>query len=258
MALGLLIAGVGLRDDLRHVPARIRLLIQLVSAGCLLFVITPLPFVALPGGLILAGILLVGVGLLAVVWWINLFNFMDGIDGLAGMQAVFMLVAAAGLAFWGEGGGQDPSLLWWMLGLAASSGGFLLLNWPPASIFMGDVGSTYLGFMIAFFALATMLAGWLTYSTWLILAAIFLSDATVTLGKRLLAGERVYEAHRSHAYQRLAQRWEGHRPVVFLYLGVNLFWVLPLALASIAWPQWAWGCLVLAYGPLVSCVAGID
>lgn len=257
MALGLLVAGVGLRDDIRYVPARIRLLVQVGVAGGLLLLLTPLPVVALPLGLHLAGGPLLVVVLLAVVWWINLFNFMDGIDGIAGMQAVFMLVAAAGLALWSGATGPDAPLLWWMLGLAAATTGFLLLNWPPALIFMGDVGSTYLGFMIAFFTLATLRDGGLTYSIWLILGASFLSDATVTLMIRLLRGERIYEAHSSHAYQRLVRRWGGHRPVTLLYLGVNVFWLLPLASGSILWPQWASFFTILAYASLAPSMAWV-
>lgn len=130
-------------------------------------------------------------------------------------------------------------------------GGFLLLNWPPAKIFMGDVGSTWLAFMIFALALLSVQAGWLSYATWLVLAAVFVTDATVTLLTRLLRGERWYEAHRNHAYQKFARRWGGHRPVSLRAVAVNMLWLAPLAGACTAWPQWAFGWALLAYAPLV-------
>jgi Fuc2NAc and GlcNAc transferase len=129
--------------------------------------------------------------------------------------------------------------------------GSVELKWPPAKIFMGDVGSTWLAFMIFALALLSVQAGWLSYATWLVLAAVFVTDATVTLLTRLLRGERWYEAHRNHGYQKLARRWGGHRPVTLRAVAVNMLWLAPLAGACTAWPQWAFGWALLAYAPLV-------
>ena len=103
----------------------------------------------------------------------------------------------------------------------SSDCGLLAANWPQAKIFTGDVGSTYLAFMIFALALFCVQAGWLSYAVWLVLAAVFATDATVTLLTRMARGERWYEAHRSHAYQRLSRRWHGdrkigHRAVILL------------------------------------------
>lgn len=256
LILSLPLAVIGLIDDIRHLPARIRFVVQIVVVAGLLTLLGRLPPLMLFPGMSLDGLLLSAMLLLVGVWWINLFNFMDGIDGLAGAQAIFMLVMSAGLAAWMQS--EVVSSPVWLLAacMAAATLGFLILNWPPARIFMGDVGSTWLAFMILAFALLSIQAGWLSYTPWIILAAVFVADATVTLITRMLRRERWYEAHRSHAYQRLSRRWYGernvgHRAVTLLVLIIDLLWLAPLAWASLVWPQWSVAWLALAYGPLV-------
>jgi Fuc2NAc and GlcNAc transferase len=257
LGLAFVLGMVGLLDDIRHLPALVRFGVQLTVCVLLLWSVAgaasqspiPLPFTGGWGNPLvwLLSVILVFAG----VWWINLFNFMDGIDGIAGSQAVFMLVAGAVLGAWFQPLGISSAVWVWMLAIAAATVGFLILNWPPARIFMGDVGSTYLAFMILALALLSVRDGWLTFPVWLVLGAIFFSDATVALLRRMLAGERWFEAHRSHAYQRLSRRWGAHRPVTLLTITVNVLWLAPLAWACLAWPKWAWACVVLAYGPLV-------
>src|SRR5690606_1624613 len=118
--------------------------------------------------------------LVAAVYWINIFNFMDGIDGIAASEALFVIGGSAALALL-QGAPTDGLLLWWFIAIAVASLAFLLLNWPPARIFMGDIGSAYLGFMIAYAAVTSSASGWLTLWQWLILVALFLADATITL-----------------------------------------------------------------------------
>lgn len=253
--LSLIIAILGLADDTRNVSAKVRFSIQLVSVVAMLLTFHQLPDLSLPFSISASGLILLFLILFAAVWWINLFNFMDGIDGIAAMQAIFMLLAAAGLSIVGQLGSEPPALFWWMLCLAAANLGFLLLNWAPAKIFMGDVGSTYLGFMIIALALLSLQAGMLSYQVWLILAATFLTDATVTLLTRLLRGERVYEAHRSHSYQRLTRHWGRHSSVTLIFFGINVIWLLPLALFAVVWPQWNWEFVLIAYAPLIVAAA---
>lgn len=253
LGLSALLAAVGLQDDIRFLPARVRFGVQLAVCVGLLFWLGDLPTFTFSAGLEfeLGGWVLSGLLLLTGVWWINLFNFMDGIDGIAGAQAVFMLLGGAVLSFWVNAEVISSPVWILMLCVAASTVGFLILNWPPAKIFMGDVGSTWLAFMIFAFALMTIQAGWLSYTTWLVLAAVFVTDATVTLLTRLLRGERWYEAHRSHAYQKLACRCGLHSPVTFGTIAVNVFWVSPLAVVCTALPHWAFWWVLLAYAPLV-------
>jgi Fuc2NAc and GlcNAc transferase len=252
------LAAVGLRDDMAHLPARVRFGVQVVVCAGLLIALGDLPDLTLSAGLELplAGWALLGLLLLAGVWWINLFNFMDGIDGIAGMQALYMSLAGAVIALWANPEVVSSPVWMWMLCIAAATVGFLLLNWPPAKIFMGDVGSTWLAFMVFALALLFVQAGSLSYATWLVLAAVFVTDATVTLLTRMLRGERWYEAHRSHAYQRLSRRWQGgrkagHRSVTLLVAAVNVLWLAPWAWACMQWPAGSVAFMVAAYLPLV-------
>lgn len=258
VGLGLPLALVGLADDIRPRSARLRFAVQAAVCGGFLLMLGDLPPAELDGVLALGGGPLLTVLMLTGLWWINLFNFMDGIDGLAGGQALFMLLAGAGLALWrSDAVATDPV---WMLMLccAAAVFGFLLLNWPPARIFMGDVGSTWLAFMLFALALLSVQSGWLNYAAWLVLAAVFVTDATVTLLTRLARGERWYQAHRSHAYQRLSRRTgdrrRGHGRVTLLATSINLLWLLPLAAACLIRPHLALLWCILAYAPLVGAV----
>ncbi|CUA86655.1 UDP-N-acetylmuramyl pentapeptide phosphotransferase/UDP-N-acetylglucosamine-1-phosphate transferase [Gulbenkiania indica] len=258
LGLAAMLAAVGLRDDIAHLPARVRFGVQVMVCAGVLVALGELPPLTLSNGLKfqMGEWILFGLLLLAGVWWINLFNFMDGIDGIAGMQAVFMLVTAGVLAVWVVPEAVHSPVWMWMLCVAAATAGFLLLNWPPARIFMGDVGSTWLAFMVFALALLAVQAGWLSYAVWLVLAAVFVTDATVTLLTRMLCGERWYEAHRSHAYQRLSRRWQsdrkaGHRSVTLLVAAVNGLWLAPWAWACLRWPAGSVMFVMAAYLPLV-------
>lgn len=258
IGLALPLAIVGLLDDIHHLPARVRFGAQAATCSGLLVLLGNMPEIAFAPvhlsageGFQIGGWVLFALLLLVGVWWINLFNFMDGIDGIAGVQAMFMLLAGYGLVASMHADAMASPVGMLMLSVAASTAGFLLLNWPPARIFMGDVGSTWLAFMIFVLALLTVQAGWIGYAPWVVLAAVFVTDATVTLLTRVLRGERWYEAHRSHVYQKLARRWGGHRPVTLLVGSLDVLWLAPLAGACVLWPQWAFELAVLAYAPLV-------
>ncbi|ACO75765.1 Glycosyl transferase, family 4 [Laribacter hongkongensis HLHK9] len=254
LGVAALLAAVGLRDDIQHLPARVRFGVQAAVCAGLLFLLS----ISCRTGLEfqISACFLSGLLLLAGVWWINLFNFMDGIDGIAGAQAVFMLLCAAALAAWTNVDVISSPVWILMLCVASATLGFLLLNWPPAKIFMGDVGSTWLAFMVFALALLSVQVGWLSYATWLVLSAVFVTDATVTLLTRMLRGERWYEAHRNHAYQHLSRRWRGdrkvrHRSVTLLVGAANVLWLAPWAWACVQWPAKALAFVVAAYLPLV-------
>lgn len=246
----LLVAGIGLWDDLRSLPAKQRILVHLLAALLLvwglgresLFISEPGPFAPLPW---LDVFLLV----LVVAWALNLFNFMDGIDGLAASEAAFVAAGAA-LLLSCRGGSQEMQLL---LLLAAACLGFLGWNWPPARIFMGDVGSGFLGFVLAALAIRTsVFSSMLPVACWLILPGVFLADATFTLLRRMARRERWYAAHRSHAYQQAAALYGSHRPVTLAVLAINLFWLLPLSVLCVILSGFDVPLVILAYLPLLA------
>jgi Fuc2NAc and GlcNAc transferase len=132
---------------------------------------------------------------------------------------------------------REPGLAFVVAALGAASLGFLAWNWPPAKVFMGDAGSAFLGFAFGSLALVTHALGALVIWSWLILLGVFLVDATVTLVRRLLRGERVYEAHRSHAYQHASRRLGSHRTVSVAVGVLNIAWLAPLALLAALRPN---------------------
>jgi len=250
---------VGFFDDRWHVRASVRFSVHLVAALCVVILLGGIPEAALVGwglgGIWIGGLLAV----LVLVWTTNLFNFMDGIDGIAGSEAVFVSCAGA-LLNWSQGGA--PGLTAAMLSLAAASLGFLCWNWPPARIFMGDVGSGFLGFSLAVMGLAASQSGTFPIEVLAILGGVFVVDATVTLIRRVIRGDRWFEAHRSHAYQHLARRWKAHLPVTIVVMIINIFWLLPLAILAVRFPAHVLWFLFAALTPLVvlviACKAGTD
>ena len=336
--LGLL----GLQDDRRGLSIKLRLGFQLFSVAWLLgstFVLIGamgnlwflveqlwqvlgqlgLPGMSMPLGqafasghsflpLLLAGLVFTAL-LLAGVWWINLYNFMDGIDGLAASQALFMLLGAvllrslgfvsalgtvpdtapphcsvhgpAGQLFAADGLlaclhlenlMTDPFSAASLI-VAAAVAGFLMWNWAPARIFMGDAGSLFLGNVILILATLEAMV-WLGETqqqlarhvnpagvahvihgvppaSWLILGALFITDASVTLMRRILSGQRPGDPHRSHVYQRLARRFGSHARVTLVYCLINVLWLLPLAALARLLPGAGTSMVLLAYVPLV-------
>ena len=238
---GFAVAAVGFADDHRELSPRVRLLVHFLAAAWALYWLCGMPPLAVGGGVVLDGPIWTLAGTVALVWLLNLYNFMDGIDAIAGAEAVCVALGAAVL------GGSMA----WVL-LAAAAGGFLLLNWPPARIFMGDVGSGFLGFALG--VLAVDAAAWelVPLASSAILLGVFLVDATVTLFRRWLRRERLSQAHRSHAYQRAARRFGGHQPVVLAVVAINLLWLLPWAWVAKTWPAWAMGAVAVALVPLVA------
>jgi UDP-N-acetylmuramyl pentapeptide phosphotransferase/UDP-N-acetylglucosamine-1-phosphate transferase len=222
----LLLAALSFLDDLRDLPAGLRLAGQLVAVALCL----PL----LPGaGHVFQGLLprwldLAAAGLLWL-WFVNLYNFMDGIDGIAGTETA---CAAGGLALvvlLAGGAPGHPAIAALALPLAAAGAGFLVWNWHPARIFMGDVGSVPLGFLLGWLLLAAAASG--LWAPALILPLYYLADASWTLGRRLLRGERIWQAHREHFYQRAVQAGLSHDAVVLRVLAADLALVGAAALS---------------------------
>lgn len=234
IACGTLVAAVGYLDDRRGLSALPRLVVHL-AASLAVVVLPGLANPGLPVFLALPPVIVAVILALGVTWCLNLFNFMDGIDGLAGSQAAFVSGASALLI----ATLRDPVSPLVVLPLATAGAclGFLAWNWPPARIFMGDVGSGFLGFWLAAVALALHQAGALSIWASAILGSAFIADATVTLLRRAIRRERWHEAHRSHAYQQLARRYGKHRAVTVLLWALNAGVALPLAAAAVIAPR---------------------
>jgi Fuc2NAc and GlcNAc transferase len=248
---GLSVAAVGFWDDVRSAPISLRMSVHIGAAVFAVYFLGGI--VGIRVGEFVVGIDAIGgaLSVLAVVWALNLFNFMDGIDGIAASEAAFVLFGAAGLGLLvarESPAGVAPILL-----VGAACLGFLVWNWSPAAIFMGDVGSGYLGYAIAVLAIDSSARSAVNIYAWLILGGVFLVDATLTLFRRLLRRERVYQPHRTHAYQWLARRWGSHSTVTIAVIIIDLVWLLPCAALAVKLPTFGlWICLI-ALSPLGAC-----
>ena len=242
------VAGIGFLDDILQLSARLRLGVHLAAGVFAAGVLGGLPtqiFSALGANEYLIRAFL-AVFILASAT--NVFNFMDGIDGLAAAEAIFMSAGGAMLNYLNGG---DVGLTAAMACLGAATLGFLLWNWPPAHLFMGDVGSGFLGFTLTILAIATSRRTGIPVGVWAILGGVFLVDASVTLLRRMLRGDRWFEPHRLHAYQHLARRWHSHLRVTVLGAAINVIWLFPWAWYASRYPAQAAYCVVGSLLPLV-------
>jgi len=211
---GIPVALISLLDDLLTLSSRVRLAVQAFAAAGALYSLGGVERIDL-GFLTLSGQYLNVLAFLAMIWIVNLYNFLDGIDGYAAMEAMVM---GTGIVLF-----LDPALGWVIL---ASVAGFLFFNWHKASIFMGDVGSATLGFIFSVVIFYRTDEG-MIYG-WLVLLAPFWFDATVTLIRRWKQGEAVMSPHKKHAYQRLVQSGWRHDQVVWAVLGIDLLFLVLL------------------------------
>ncbi len=244
---GGIVAVIGFLDDHGHIPARWRLLGHFVAAFTGIVFLDGLPTFDLLGSSISLGWLGYILGSLYLAWLLNLYNFMDGIDALASMEAIFVCLGGALLYI--VSGNID--FIWGPTTLALAVLGFLYWNFPPARIFMGDAGSGFLGITLGFLSLQ---AAWVNPALlwgWLILLGAFIVDASCTLSVRLIRGDKVYEAHRSHAYQYASRRFGAHLPVTLAVTGINVIWLLPIAVLVASGSVNGIVGLLTAYVPLV-------
>ena len=248
---GGLVAVIGFADDHQDIPARWRLLGHFAAAVWVLAWIGGLPPLPMLGTVLDLGPVGHGLAVLYLVWLLNLTNFMDGIDGIAGVETVTVSLGGA-LLYWAAA----PSSTQWVapVVLASATLGFLFWNWAPAKIFMGDAGSGFLGLMLAAFSLQAARVQPGLFWGWVILLAVFIVDATVTLVRRVARGERFDQAHKSHAYQQAARRWGAHQPVTLVVGAINIAWLLPWALLVSLDRVDALAGVCIAYAPLVAVV----
>ena len=219
---------LGVWDDFKTISPRWRLCVHLVVVILALWSLPGMPTLYVFGSFLDTAELVWTWPLLVLgwVWLINLYNFMDGIDGLAASQAI-VLLAAMTFIFYYFGYPEWSLICAFML---AAVLGFAVLNWAPARIFMGDGGSGFLGFIIGFLILLSATQTQVSVWSWLIMLLLFIADATTTLAVRFVTGQKIFDAHRLHAYQKLSDRANGRHDVVTLgFICVMLFVLLPAA-----------------------------
>lgn len=244
---GILVVGVGLLDDLFSLSPWIRLMIHVLAASLIIFWIGSnleivLQLVSLKGPVAY------GFVILFTVWNINAYNFMDGMDGSASSQAVAVSMIAGLLAY--INGNLPLSIVYFLI--AFSCLGFLKENWQPAKIFLGDLGSGFLGMTFAVLALWGKQTRAVPFPAFFILMAVFYVDATYTVLRRLLAGENITRAHHDFAFQHALERGYSHAQVTTAIILINLCWLAPLAWWSVKLrSNWSSAVMVLAYLPLI-------
>lgn len=235
-----IVALVSIVDDVRKGISRVVRLCAHLLAGALALLLAGL----IPSNIYL--LLMFAISLFAIAWFINLFNFMDGIDGIAASEAIFIICCCAGFSFFSD------KTHWALLQLMTLAPilGFMVINWQPAKIFMGDIGSTFLGTLIAISLLINIQLGVLNLWSAIILTSTFLTDASWTLLVRLISGQQWHKPHRSHLYQILSRKWSSHSRVCIWNLIVNVLWVLPMSIAASLFPGYGQVFTIFALLPI--------
>lgn len=208
---GLPLTLIGFADDLFNLKPIIRFLVQFICAALALWFLGGLHNLQIASCNFQHINILTPLAFFALIWSINLFNFLDGIDGYLSTEVIFIGISLFVLT------GETLGIL-----LAVSVGGFLIWNWPKAKIFMGDVGSTLLGFIVAVFAIYCQNTQQISIVVMLIITAVFWFDATITLFRRIINKEKLSEAHRKHAFQRIVQAGWSHQKTTLWSLGINM------------------------------------
>jgi Fuc2NAc and GlcNAc transferase len=253
---GLGTALFGFFDDIYNIRASRKLIMQIIFSVWAVYWINK--YSILPSENFLFFITM-PVTIIFLVWTINAYNFIDGIDGMA-ISGAFYICASLTLIMLLTDGKSDLAIIFFLL--MASVSAFIFFNWPPASILMGDSGSIFLGYLFGTFIIITFIQNEISLWTWVVIFSYFFADTTVTLLARLILVKKWYGAHRSHAYQNLARIMNSHLKVTFGVVVYHIIWSLPLALWTIFQPEMAplaaivsvfpAFILVYRYGPVLS------
>lgn len=230
-----LMMSIGMLDDKYSLSAKFRLLAQLLAATWLVWSVGEAHILQVISRNFFTITADVSITIVAIVWSINLYNFMDGSDGLAGLEAIFVLGAAA-LYFYVS---THYELSFLLASLCAFLAGFLLWNWPPAKLFMGDAGSCFLGYVVAGFILVLHNVYQVSLIPCLIIYSLFVFDTTVTVLRRFCRGEKCYQAHNLHAYQRVKKNNYSSKFLLLNVLVFNTFF-LGVAVFVFIYPQYQW------------------
>lgn len=250
----ILIAAIGFYDDLKSASPLLRLVCHFSAAILWLYYLHGAPSFAIGSLIIPQSLWLNILAAIYLVWMTNLYNFMDGINGIAGLQSISVclgiliiyLLSSFNISINSASNLLIPPILIMVL-----SAGFLFWNFPKAKIFMGDAGSGVLGFLFGALSLQAAHNQPTLLWSWLILLGVFIVDATYTVCERAIKREPVFEAHCSHAYQHAARIFQSHTPVSIAIVCINLFWLLPNAIAvSLGIVPGIMG-LIIAYIPII-------
>ena len=243
----LLVAIIGFVDDHMELSVSIRLLVQMASALLILYFLPVVPGILIYTYNLDLWWIKGAIFLFYLVWMVNLYNFMDGINGIAAIQAITVTLSMSILIII-ESESQTGWL--WPALTAATVAGFLIWNFPVARVFMGDVGSGFLGLLLGTVSLISTVISPALFWSFIILMGVFLVDATYTLVSRVVRNEKFYQAHRSHAYQHAALRW-GHIKVTMTVALVNLFWLFPLSYVAVKQPKFGIFLWLISFVPLL-------
>ncbi len=247
IAAGFIIALLGFLDDHGHINALVRLAVHFLVAIGVVVSLSGFSEVRLFNDSLQLGWFANIIAVLFLVWLLNLYNFMDGINGIASIEAITATVSMGSIYLLFVSALLSHALFL----LAACTAGFLLWNFPKARIFMGDACSGFLGLILGILALIALKQDVALFCAWLICLGVFVVDATFTLIRRVINGHKMYDAHRSHAYQYASRKYKSHTVVTFGVLAINVVWLLPiayLASQSVLMPELL---IFIAYMPLI-------
>ncbi len=238
-----LIAILGICDDLFNLNIGLRLVVQFLLAGLGIYFIGMNNEWSPSIRLLITGLLI-----LFIVWMTNLYNFMDGINGLAALEAISVCIAMA-FIYWMQTVNKDAIYL--LIIIASSACGFLFWNFPTAKLFMGDSGSLFLGLSFGLLIIESSNENPRLVIVWLIMLGVFIVDASYTLTYRFITRQAVHQAHRTHAYQKIATKLNSHKKTTLAIVAINFFWLLPIAIAVTITQLNSAAALLVAYAPLL-------
>lgn len=245
---GLIVTLFGLCDDRYEISARYRLLFQCLVALWTSFMLGLEPPLNLGFTVLSSSWLELPLGFAAIVWFFNLYNFIDGTDGMALSATIFISLSMSMFLFLHH----DKQLALISFTLCVTSSALILFNWPPAKLFIGETGSSFCAFIICSVILASLWKHQSIFWIWLIVLGFYICDTTSTTVTRIIKYPRSwYKPHRSHAYQNLARQWNSHLKVILLVLAIDIFWLLPLATIAFLNPKLAWLITTIAYIPII-------
>ncbi len=240
------VAFIGLIDDFKDVNIYIRLFVQFFSATLIIYYFQIRNEIYFD--INQASILIIILSIILSMWLMNLYNFMDGIDGYASTECIFIAFVASMLTYLNN----PESLIYvYLAGLGAANIGFLFRNWYPAKIFMGDTGSISIGCILAFFIFYSASESILSIYTWLILLSVFVADSSYTLLVRVVTKKNIFKAHLTHAFHKITIKENSHLFTVKKMILINLSWVLPMSFLSNIYSEYHIVVAIIAYLPLL-------